>query len=252
MNKRILFLGLALLVMFAFWGCGKSEQAKQGGQDTTAVQGAQPGQTPQMSQTPPEPTGQQPVKMETGKKETAPPPEPKNITLTIPANSGISVTLSDSIQTNKNQVGDHFSGLVATPITAQNKVVIPEGSKVDLVITQLVKGGTLKTPPEIAFTIDNVTLPNGKTYKVDCDSIYQKGRSHTDREVGMIGGGAAAGAIIGGLAGKGKGAAIGAAVGAAAGTGAAAATGRQNLVYAPGQQVNFTTQQAISVTVPRK
>jgi hypothetical protein len=45
--------------------------------------------------------------------------------------------------------------------------------------------------------------------------------------VTKIGGGAAAGAIIGAIAGGGKGAAIGAGVGAVAGTGVAAATGKQ-------------------------
>ena len=117
-------------------------------------------------------------------------------------------------------------------------------------ITKLVKGGTLKTSPEIGFTIEKITVPNGQSYKIASDEYYDKGRSHTKREVGMIGGGAAAGAVVGALAGKGKGAIIGAATGAAAGTGLAAATGRQNLVYAPGHTVTFKTTQPLQVTVP--
>jgi hypothetical protein len=82
------------------------------------------------------------------------------------------------------------------------------------------------------------------------DTMSDKGRSHTARQVGMIGGGAAAGAVIGGILGKTKGAAIGAAVGAAAGTGAAAATGRQNLIYPAGETVSFTLQQPLTVSLP--
>jgi hypothetical protein len=137
-------------------------------------------------------------------------------------------------------------------VEVTGKTVIPQGAKVTLVITKLVKGGTMKTRPEIAFTIEYITLPDGKSYDIVTNEIYKKGKSHTNREAGLIGGGAAAGAIIGGIAGKGKGAAIGAAAGAAAGTGLAAATGRENLLFVPGQYVTFTLKQPLTVTVSHK
>ncbi len=185
-------------------------------------------------------------------EKAAIPAEPKEEKLTVPGSTQLFVTLSDTVQTNKNQTGDRFTGTLVRSVEVAGTTAIPAGVKVNLVITKLVKGGTLKTPPEIAFTVESITLPDGKSYNVTSSEFYQKGRSHTDREVGMIGGGAAAGAIIGGLTGKGKGAAIGAVAGAAAGTGVAAATGRQNLVYVPGQSVTFTLTQPLAVTVPRK
>ncbi|MGB8656325.1 MAG: hypothetical protein WCE90_00900 [Candidatus Zixiibacteriota bacterium] len=181
-------------------------------------------------------------------KKTEVSAEPKVVELTVPNSTPLVVTLADTVQTNKNQIGDRFTGRVAMPVEAAGKTVIPQGAKVNLVITKLVKGGTLKTPPEIGFTVENITLSDGKSYNVATNQIYRKGRSHTDREVGMIGGGAAAGAIIGAIAGKGKGAAIG----AAAGTGAAALTGRENLKYVPGQSVTFILTQPLTVTVSQK
>ncbi len=169
------------------------------------------------------------------------------MSLTIPDGMPLRVTLSEMIQTNDNHVGDQFSGTVADPVVVNGETVIPEGTSVRMVITKLIKGGTLKTPPQIAFTIQDITLPSGDSYRVQASEISRSGRSHTDREVGMIGGGAAAGAIVGGLLGHGKGAAIGAVTGAAAGTGAAAATGRQNLVYSSGQTVTFRLRQPLNV-----
>ncbi len=172
--------------------------------------------------------------------------------LTIPASTELVVALDQTVETNTNQAGDVFGGHLARAVDIDGKTVIPEGSRVDLEITSLVKGGRLKTPPEIAFTVKDVVLPNGSSYPVSTSDYYDKGRSHTKREVGMIGGGAAAGAIIGGILGKTKGAVIGGAAGAAAGTGAAAATGRQNLVYSAGETFTFTVKEPLIVSSQSK
>ncbi len=233
--------GFAVMAMVA--GCGKKTADTAQQQDTTQV--AQP------STAQPEPSKQEVTLKEEPKRAEAP-AAPRERKITIPDSTQLQVSLTDSVQTNSNQIGDHFAGTLAQAVEVSGKTVLPQGTKVEMVITKLVKGGTLKTSPEIGFTIEQVTLPDGKSYKVASDEYYDKGRSHTRREVGMIGGGAAAGAIIGALAGKGKGAVIGAATGAAAGTGLAAATGRQNLVYGPGQTVTFKTTQPVSVTVPNR
>jgi hypothetical protein len=184
-------------------------------------------------------------------KKTDTTAESREVKLTIPGSTQFLVTLIDTIQTNKNHAGDLINGQLARSVEVAGKTVIPEGANVNIVITQLVKGGTMKTPPEIAFTIKDITLPDGKSYSLETNQIYEKGRSHTTREVGMIGGGAVAGAVIGGLIGNGKGAIIGGAAGAAAGTGASALTGRQNLIYKPGQILTFTLRQPITVAVQR-
>jgi hypothetical protein len=244
---------VALMVGGALWmvtGCGQknSDAQKQDvAQQTTTQEAAKPAE---VAQTQPQAT--QPAAEPQEQKKVSTPAVPREKKLTIPDSTAILVNLVDSVQTNENQVGDHFRGTIAQAVEVGGKTVIPQGSEVDMVITKLVKGGTLKTSPEIGFTIDKVTLPGGHSLKVATAEFYEKGRSHTGREVGMIGGGAAAGAIIGAIAGKGKGAAIGAATGAAAGTGLAAATGRQNLVYGPGKSVTFTTSAPVTVTVPAK
>ncbi len=220
----ILFFASILIVI---GGCGKNNQSQQ----------AQNQQTPMSTQG----SGQ----MGNGQNEQTS-QSYKNM-VTIPSMTHLVVTLNETIETNSNHAGDHFYGTLAGPVVVDGKTAIPEGSKVEMVITSLVKGGRLKTAPEIEFTIANITLPNGDSYPVSSSSIYDKGRSHTTREVGMIGGGAAAGAIIGGVLGEGKGAAIGGAAGAAAGTGAAAATGRQNLVYAAGKSLTFSLKQPLSL-----
>lgn len=251
--QRIKILTLLAAAALLSFGCSKSNQNQQAGTEqnqpadesfgkTTAEQ---PAQTPEAKQAE---TKSEPVRT----VEKKAPPKPKMVKVTIPSGTPLKITLNDSLQTNKNQEGDAITGTLAEPVEMEGKILIPSGSTCNGVITKLVKGGTLKTSPEIAFIVTDVTTPKGKTYEVAVDTVFKKGKAHTGREVGMIGGGAAAGAIIGGLLGKGKGAAIGAAAGAAAGTGAAAATGRENLVYPAGLTLTFTLQKPVHVTVPER
>jgi len=69
------------------------------------------------------------------------------------------------------------------------------------------------------------------TYDLRTTNRSQTSTGKGKRSAGMIGGGGAAGALIGGLAGGGKGAAIGAIVGAGGGTAGAGLTGNREIVF---------------------
>jgi hypothetical protein len=76
---------------------------------------------------------------------------------------------------------------------------------------------------------------------ISTTGYHAKGKSHTKSNATKIGGGAAAGALLGGVFGGGKGALIGAAAGGAAGTGVAAATGKEEAVIHGETALTFTT-----------
>ena len=95
--------------------------------------------------------------------------------------------------------------------------------------------GRLHKPGELSLRLTSI---NGET--VYSSRVTRKGKSHTKSNATKIGGGAAAGTLIGALAGGGKGAAIGAGAGAAAGTGVAAATGKQEVSIPAESVLTFT------------
>ncbi|MDD4052711.1 MAG: hypothetical protein PHR28_12545 [candidate division Zixibacteria bacterium] len=240
----LLVAGISLLIIA---GCGKAKEETPEVTPADTTMQAPPPTTPAVTQTP----KTEPARQEVAQKPKEP-PVPKVTKLTIPDNTELQVTLTDTVQTNTNQVGDIFGGTIAQPVMVGDREVIPQGARVKCQITNLVKGGALKTKPEIAFVITNIIMPDGQDYGVTVDAVADTGRSHTNREAAMIGGGTAAGAVVGGILGKKKGAIIGAIAGAAAGTGAAAATGRENLVYPAGQTVSFTLQEPLTVSLPKK
>jgi hypothetical protein len=104
--------------------------------------------------------------------------------------------------------------------------VAPKGAQVQGEVIKVERSGRLSSPGELHLAPRTLQF-GGKTYNVAAEILVIKGESHAKSNLAKIGGGTAAGALIGALAGGGKGAAIGAGAGAAAGTGLAAATGKK-------------------------
>ncbi|HTK95487.1 MAG TPA: hypothetical protein VL382_07585 [Terriglobales bacterium] len=154
---------------------------------------------------------------------------------TIPAGTRVSVRINSELKSGTQQAGDTFEGVLENAIVVNGKTVAPRGSTVKGKVTSSKDSGRLHAPGYLAVRLTSV---NG--IPVTSSAVARQGKSHTKSNVVKIGGGTAAGALIGGLAGGGKGAAIGAGVGAAAGTGVAAATGKQQAVIPAETLLSFT------------
>jgi hypothetical protein len=159
---------------------------------------------------------------------------------TIPAGSLVHVRITDELSSEKAQPGDTFRGVLENPIEVNGKTVYPRGAAVTGRVRTVESSGRLHHPGVLELELIRVES-GGKYSTLQTEPWVLKGKSHTKSNVTKIGGGAAAGAIIGAIAGGGKGAAIGAGVGAAAGTGVAAATGKQPATVESESIVTFTT-----------
>jgi hypothetical protein len=78
----------------------------------------------------------------------------------------------------------------------------------------------------------------GREYPIEASGLDVTADPQHGRDAAIIGGGAGAGAIIGGIAKGGKGAAIGALIGAGAGTGAVLVTKGKDVVFEAGARCN--------------
>lgn len=171
---------------------------------------------------------------------------PKNST-TIPAGSLVHVRITDDLSSETAKPGGTFRGVLENPIEVNGKTVYPRGAAVTGRVTAVTTSGRLSRPGVLELELIRVES-GGKSTTLTTDPWRLKGKSHTKSNVTKIGGGAAAGAIIGAIAGGGKGAAIGAGVGAAAGTGVAAATGKQPATVESESIVTFTTASTATAT----
>jgi hypothetical protein len=165
---------------------------------------------------------------------------------TIPAGAKLSVRLDSGINSKTAKTGQAFHGTLARNLMVNGKSIADAGSPVKGKVTHAKSSGRLHDPGELALRLTSVEI-HGKAVPIATTAYRAKGKSHTKGNIEKIGGGAAAGALIGGLAGGGKGALIGTAVGAGAGTGVAAATGKEEASVPAEAALTFTTTAAATV-----
>ena len=139
---------------------------------------------------------------------------------TLPKDSEIKVRTDTAIPA-KPPANAKYTASVDNDVTdSSGSVVIPKGSRAQLVAVQNGNDTTLD--------LHSVTV-NGKRYMLTTQgkSSAHGGLGANQRTAKYVGGGAAVGAVLGALLGGGKGAAIGALAGGGAGAGAEVYTGRK-------------------------
>jgi len=138
----------------------------------------------------------------------------------VPAGTEMQVRLDGKLDTGLAKAGETFAGTLAGPVVVNGRTVLARGAQVKGRVVEAVSSGRLKRPASITLELTSVS---SQPLRID-------GNSHLVRNAELIGGGAAAGAIVGAIAGGKKGAVIGTAVGAGAGTATAYMTGKKEIV----------------------
>lgn len=150
---------------------------------------------------------------------------------TVAAGKTMRVRLNDELDSEKARVGDTFTGTIVDPVYSSGGVmVVPQASTITGRVTRVTRAGKDGEPATLDVQFVSLELPNS-TRRAISGSLTQlsesggesdnegtvSARRTKDRNVKFIGGGAAGGAVLGGIAGGGKGALIGGIVGAGAG-----------------------------------
>lgn len=155
--------------------------------------------------------------------------------VSIPAPTRAMVRCNVSMNSDTAHAGQVWDGTLTRDVVVNGKTVFSAGTGVRGKITNAKSSGRLHAPGILTVRLTSI---GGK--QISSSARTFRGKGHAKSNVTKIGGGTAAGALVGGLVGGGKGALIGAGAGAAAGTGVAAATGKQE-AHIPAETVmSFT------------
>jgi hypothetical protein len=178
-----------------------------------------------------------------------PPEPPQPLKVTIEQGTPISVRLIDSIDSEKNQVGDTFHATLNTPLSAEGSEAIPAGTDISGHVVDVKSAGKFAGQSLVVLELDSISA-NGKSYNLQTDQFRKEGSSRGKNTAEKVGGGAILGGIIGAIAGGGKGAAVGTAAGAGVGAGAQAASKAHQIKLPSETVLNFTLQAPVTVVKP--
>jgi len=181
----------------------------------------------------------------------APPPppveKPKPEPLVVPAGTPLAVRVNQALGSKTSQTGQTFTATLAQPLSVGGRNAIPRGSDFLGTVLNAKAKGKFKGEGELSLQLTSVTV-HGHTYKIQTGPLDSTVNGKGKRTAATTGGGAAGGALIGGIAGGGKGAAIGALVGGGAGLIGGAATGNKQIEI-PAETV-LTFELAAPLTLP--
>ncbi len=165
--------------------------------------------------------------------------------LLIAEGDQLRIRLTSPLSTKTNREGDQFTARVVSPSAFVNATLVGH-------IARINHSGKATGKTEILLAFDEITLPDGRSTPFDAqvEKIYEGATVKTVDEEGNVqtgsrtkdtatrgAGGAALGAIIGGIAGGGKGAAIGAVLGGAAGAGSVYVQSGKEIIFEPGTEM---------------
>lgn len=179
----------------------------------------------------------------------APTPEPKKPrveTVTIPADTALTVRLGQAVGSKISQPGQTFTATLANDLAVGGKTVIPAGASASGTVVDAKPLGRFKGGALLQLQLTSINV-NGSDRAIETAAITQTEKGKGKRTAVGAGGGAALGAIVGALAGGGKGAAIGALAGGGAGTAGAAFTGNKEIVLPAESALSFKLTQPLEV-----
>src|SRR5579864_7961483 len=134
----------------------------------------------------------------------------------VPAGTHVRIRLSQSLDTRRDKYGTPFVAHLAAPVVYEGEVIFERGALCRGHVVESKPSGRLKGRPVMRLSLDSIES-RGKIYAINTTDPAFSGRRHKNRNLVLIGGGAATGASIGAIAAGGVGALVGAGAGAAAG-----------------------------------
>jgi hypothetical protein len=171
--------------------------------------------------------------------------------VTLPAGTVIPIRMTDTLDSGKTQPNTVFHGSLAGDLIADGMVIARSGAPVTgrVIVAKDATHFAGSSELSIELTrIDTVDHP----VDVVTDAYDKQGAGRGKNTAVKTGGGAAVGAILGGLLGGGKGAAIGAVTGGGVGAGVNGVTRGQQVQIPTETLVSFHLQSPVSVTTTKK
>jgi hypothetical protein len=177
----------------------------------------------------------------------APAPTTPAAPVQIPAQTEFVVRMIDAVDSQTAKEGDVFRASLDQPVMVNGQTAVQRGVDAQVKLVQAKQSGKFTGKTELTLSLWSVTV-NGKIVGIDTQNITKASSSRGAQTAKVAGGAAAAGAVIGAIAGGGKGAAIGAGAGGAGGAAVEAGTKGQRVQVASETLLTFTLDKPVDTS----
>ena len=182
--------------------------------------------------------------------QPAPPPVPPE--LTIRPGTVVTVRTNQAISSDRNQVGDSFSGVLTQPIVVNGVVVAAPGEPVMGRVTEARKAGLVKGVSRLGLELTSITMVDGNPVVLKTATTGHSGPTSNGRDAAAVATTTGLGAVIGASVAPwrdvGASTAIGAGAGAAVGILGVLLTRGRPTIVPPETVLTFQIQQPIEVS----
>ena len=180
------------------------------------------------------------------KPEEPPPPTFREVTL--PAGTTLRVDLKSAVASDTSHVEDAVRGELRQAVRVDGETVLPVGTEVAGVVTDVKESARVKGRAQIAFRFESIRF-QGERYSIKTAAISRLAPATKGDDAKKIAIGAGAGAALGAILGGGGGAAKGAAIGGAGGTGVVLATKGKEVRLGPGADIDTRLTAPVTIRI---
>jgi type IV secretory pathway VirB10-like protein len=158
----------------------------------------------------------------------------------IPRGTSLSLTLETALSSAESREGDRVVARVEQAVADDGSVALPGGTFLEGRVTEVQPSGRVKGRARLAVAFDRIVV-RGERYRVETTGISAEAADSQGRDAKILGGSAAAGAILGAITGGKKGAGKGILLGSAAGAGAVLLTKGEEIEIPSGSRWKVRT-----------
>lgn len=243
-SKLLPFLALTLTVPFAA-GC----QSKRAGDEAKTADRARTGASSSVdaegATVPAGPAEAAPeTAAATATARPAPPVTAAAPPVVLTEGSKLTLRFENALSSATSQSGDAVTARVESAVDPAGRVALPGGTVLRGRVVDARRAGRVKGRARVSVDFDRIVV-RGRTHEIDASAITVEAPDDHGRDAKIVGGAAAAGAIIGAIKDGKEGFAKGALIGGAGGTGAVLVTRGRDVKIPAGTRFTVTVKDTV-------
>jgi hypothetical protein len=164
--------------------------------------------------------------------------------LVLAPGSKLTLRFENALSSETSRAGDSVTARVETATDEDGSVALPGGTVLHGKVVEARQSGRVKGRALVSVDFDRIVV-RGRTHPLDASTITVEAPADRGRDAKIVGGSAAAGAIIGAIKDGKEGFAKGAIIGGAGGTGAVLLTRGRDIQIPAGSRFTVTVKDAV-------